>query len=389
MLRLSFRRSAFTLARSMSDVPLADRIAGEIAENGPIPFSRFMELALFDRQEGYYASGRAAIGARGDFYTNVSVGRIFGRTLSSQFEEMWIALGRPDPFIIVEQGAHDGRFAADVLDAVNAFAPGLAGCLFYHIVEPFEPLRQRQKATLAAHSRRAAWFRSLNELPSFTGVHFTNEFVDALPVRLVNWKAGAWREFRVDHARGGFELIPTALDDPTLVANLPSALPDGYTTEVRPAADNWLTEVAGRLDRGFILIVDYGFPRDRFYAPFRAQGTLSCYRGHQRDSHPLIAPGSKDITAHVEFTALAEAARHLDLDVSGFTDQYHFLVGAAEPILAAAENAPHQTDRRSLGTLLHPETMGTQFKYLCLKRRVHADLSGFRYARPPTAELGI
>jgi SAM-dependent MidA family methyltransferase len=163
--------------------------------------------------------------------------------------------------------------------------------------------------------------------------------------------------------------------------------------ELRPEAETWIRALASKLVRGGILVIDYGFPRDQLHAPWRTAGTLSCYRDHRRDDDPLDSPGEKDITAHVDFTALAEAGLAAGLDLAGFTDQYHFLVGAGAGVFPALEGAApspqRDADLRALKSLLHPEVMGTQFKYLCLARGLDLStpLAGFRHARPAAEAL--
>jgi SAM-dependent MidA family methyltransferase len=357
---------------------LNNLIAAEIDAAGPLPFARFMELALYHPEFGYYASGRARIGRRGDFYTSVSVGPVFGRVLADQFLEMWENLGRPDPFAIVEQGANDGSLAADILSALPAECP-----VEYHVVEPVARLQEVQRSRLAAFDRPVFWHESVAALPPFTGVHFSNELVDALPFHLCRSTGEGWEELCVGREGDGFVFVPAAASLDT--SRLPRR-PAGYVTELRPAAEAWLTGLAEKLLAGYLLIADYGFSTADLFAPHRSEGTFSCYRAHHRDAKPLEDPGEKDITAHVDFTALVLAAERSGLQWEGFTDQHHFLVGAAQRLLQSLSGPPdaaRQKQLRALQTLLHPETMGTQFHYLGFSRNVpnRVTLSGFRFAR--------
>ncbi len=370
---------------------LAAELAAEIAATGPLRFDRYMERALFDPRLGYYASGRARIGRAGDFYTNVSVGRMFGRVIAAQCAEVWERLGRPPAFDIVEQGAHDGRLAADVLEALRDDHAECLAATRYTFVEPFPRSAAAQREALAGLSARARWVDSPDALPPFSGVHFTNEYPDALPVRLFVRRGDAWLERHVTVERGSLRFTEQAPAD--LPATLPIGVGEGYVAEWRPAADAWLRQVAVRLERGLVLVVDYGHPREQLHAPWRENGTLACYHAHRRDEDPLDQPGAKDITAHVDFTSLADTALAAGLDLAGFADQYHFLVGAATPLLLAMEAAPisdrRESDLRALKTLLHPEMMGTQFKYLGLSRDLDltAPLGGFRHSRPAAETL--
>jgi SAM-dependent MidA family methyltransferase len=346
-----------------------------------MPFARFMERALYEPGLGYYTAGAARVGRGGDFFTNVSVGPLFGRILARQFLEMRDRLG-PGDFALVEQGANDGTLAADVLAALDGSA------VDYRIVEPSAPLREKQRAKLAAFAPAVRWFDSLEALPAFTGVHFSNELVDALPFHLVCARAGGWDEWFVTTDGDGFTFVagppgPAVAD---AVAHLP-AREDGYLAEVRPAAAAWLRAVSARLVRGFVLVCDYGFPASQLLDPGRRRGTFAAYRGHRRDERMLDDPGEKDLTAHVDFTALARAAAVAGLRFEGWTDQHHFLIGAGQTVLAELSGPPdaaRQKDLRALQTLLHPTTMGTQFSFLGFSRGLPAGtpLSGFQFARP-------
>jgi SAM-dependent MidA family methyltransferase len=340
-------------------------------------FSRFMELALYDPAEGYYASGKAVVGRDGDFFTNISIGPVFGEILTAQFLEMWEILGRPEDFTLVEQGANDGRLAADVLD-------GLAGTPLAEarliIIEPFAPLREKQQARLAG--RRVEWVEAPEDLPNFTGVHFSNELFDALPFEIVKCRAGRWELQRVQFLDGAFRLEPAEVLD----LNWPAPTED-FISEIRVGQHELLSTISSRLQRGFLLAIDYGMTREELLAPHRSGGTLACYAAHQRDDDPFQSTGDKDITAHVDFTALAEDLRACGLEPAAFTDQHHFLVGAAERLLLSLDGQPPTPATlkklRSLRTLLHPETMGVQFKVLLASKGVSAPtISGFRHARP-------
>jgi SAM-dependent MidA family methyltransferase len=355
---------------------LSGRIAEEIASNGPMRFSRFMELALYDPAEGYYASGKAGVGRDGDFFTNISIGPVFGEILTAQFLEMWEILGRPEDFTLVEQGANDGRLAADVLDGL-ARTPLAESRLI--IIEPFAPLREKQQARLAG--RRVEWVEEPEDLPNFTGVHFSNELFDALPFEIVKCRAGRWELQRVQFLDGAFRLEPAEVLD----LDWPAPTED-FVSEIRVGQHELLSTISSRLQRGFLLAIDYGMTRDELLAPHRSGGTLACYAAHQRDDDPFQAIGEKDITAHVDFTALAEDLRASGLELSGYTDQHHFLVGAAERLLLSLDGQPPTPATlkklRSLRTLLHPETMGVQFKVLLASKGVSAPtISGFRHAR--------
>jgi SAM-dependent MidA family methyltransferase len=396
-------------------LPEADQnpIQALIADRGAIRFRDFMELALYHPEHGYYGAGRAALGRAGDYFTSVNVGPIFGELLGMQFRQMWSHLGRPDGFTIVEQGANDGALAADILGWSRDNAPDFFEAMRYEIVEGLEVLRGRQRDRLAGiptlaglpgsanlpigirpeqrklptgFASKVTWRDALGDLPRFTGVHFSNELVDAFPVHLVRFRGGEWREL---HVTGALTWTDQPATDPTLLAALAGApRQEGYTTEVNLAALSWARAVAAKIDRGWVVVIDYGYPRQRYYAPERRQGTLECYAGHKKGLDPLADPGFRDLTAHVEFTSLAKSFLDAGMTLAGYTDQHHFLTGLASR--AFADRAPTASEARGLKTLLHPEMLGTAFQVLGLARDVpEGTLAGFRFARDGRGELGL
>jgi SAM-dependent MidA family methyltransferase len=368
---------------------LAELIRDHIRSKGPVSFAWFMKQALYHPEFGYYCSARKRIGREGDFYTNVSVGKAYGEILAGQLVEMWQILGRPNPFSIVEQGAEDGQLAADIIETLRTNYEELFRCAFYRIVEPFARNREEQRARLEPLTE-VSWVDQLSDLEPITGVHFSNELLDALPVHLVEYWGDEWHELFVRDADDGFEFLRSS----DLNSDLKKALQDievsaPYRTEVNLAASEWVRAVASKLATGFVLIVDYGYPRAEYYSPERHEGTLTCYSKHRKSYDPLVRPGELDITAHVDFTAVAEAARRASLSVAGFTDQHHFMVGAAESrlrqlerqIAMSAGSALHAGFVRNYRTLMHPGNLGLTFKFLLLSRGVNGRPSGFRYAR--------
>lgn len=360
--------------------PLSEIIREEIAASGPIPFRRFMELALYHPEHGYYGSGRARVGRSGDFFTNVSVGPLFGKLLARQFAEMWELLGKPTEFSIVEQGAHEGHFAHDACTALRGQAPECFAALRYRIVEPSERLAALQRERLAGLP--VVWVSSLEALPRFVGVHFSNELVDAFPVHLVRWNGAEWEERHVEVAADGFAFSERAIESPELiepVAQLPQPITEGYTTEVNLAAGQWISEVTAKLVRGYVLAIDYGHLAEDYYRPDRVDGTLSAYKSHRREADPLQEPGMLDLTAHVDFTALMESGKRAGMRFAGFADQHHFMVGLGA--IHFPDGAP-SADMRAFQTLMHPTMMGMAFKVVAFaKGDAPEKLQGFRFAR--------
>jgi SAM-dependent MidA family methyltransferase len=363
---------------------LAQAIRAEIAQGGPISFRDFMARALYDPNHGYYGSGRARVGRSGDFFTNVSVGPLFGRLLARQFGEMWQRLGAPADFVVVEQGANSGDFAADVLGALRGFDPACFAATRVWLVEPLVKLREIQSERLRDFGSKVHWADALASLPSFHGVHFSNELLDAFPVHRVCWRGDRWVERRVDLQEGRFVFVDAELSSQELIAHLRHlpAVPAGYETEVNLAIAPWLAGVASKLQAGYILAIDYGYPRAEYYRPERASGTLSAYAAHQREPDPLQRPGEIDLTAHVDFTTLAEAAGPLGLHLAGFTDQHHFMVGLSRLHFSDdyAMTAAGQRELRAFKTLMHPGLMGQSFHAICLAKGMDkSGLCGFQF----------
>lgn len=362
---------------------LEARLAAEIAASGPMPFARFMELSLYDPADGYYASGKASIGREGDYFTNVSIGPVFGEILAGQFVEMWQALGRPADFTLIEQGAGNGQLARDVLEALS-LTP-LAGAPLF-VIEPSPVLQAAQAETL--RGLQVSWVPDAAALPVVCGVHYSNELFDAFPVHLVCSTGEAWLERHVgldDHGAFAWRDLPPTGDLAGAVDAFPRR-PAGFTTEVCLSHRPLLQELASKISRGFLLAIDYGMSEESLLAEHRTSGTLSGYRNHRRDSDPLADPGNKDLTAHVNFTRLAREACQAGWQFEHFTDQHHFLVGAATAMLLAMDGrTPDPAGRkkiRSLQTLLHPESLGRHFQAILFSQAIpNAKLSGFQHAR--------
>jgi SAM-dependent MidA family methyltransferase len=367
--------------------PLVSKLRADLVARGPLPFREFMARALYDPGHGYYAAGRARIGRAGDFFTNVSVGPLFGTLLARQFVEVWDRLGRPGDFTIVEQGAHRGEFARDVLQALARLAPECAATVRYVIVEPSAVLSAAQREHL--RDERGEWFASLEEVPPFTGIHFSNELIDAFPVHLVRSDGIAWKERYVAWEHDHFIFVDGPLTDPGLSARLEEigSRPAGYTTEVNLAAEEWIGAVASKLIRGVVLAIDYGFARAEYYAPERNTGTLRGYAAHRPEPDPLARPGEIDLTAHVDFTAVSSAGARAGLRVHGFCDQHHFFVGLGRTHFPDG-TIPDPQEMRAFKTLMHPGLLGLSFQVLALEKQLAspAPLMGFAFAAAPALQ---
>ena len=380
----------------------------QISTHGPVTFKWFMQQALYHPQHGYYGAGRARIGRKGDFYTSVSVGKIFGELMAKQFEEIWYRMNTPVSFAIVEEGANNGQFAQDVLGWLQQFSPDLYQRVKYWIVEPNPGLQQEQQAMLNAWPRnKVRWTPSLAafEAGSLCGVYFCNELLDAFPVHLVTSTGGAWEENFIDVTRQGFRFVYGPPSNSQLRAQL-EKLPtpvqtDGaapYRTEVNLAALRWIEDLSKVIGQGYVLLADYGYPRDVYYAPQRTEGTLMAYSEHRRSDDPLQAVGQCDLTAHVDFTSLAERAEASGMQLAGYCDQHHFMVALGEEELREIEETLKELTPdvlhylRSFKTLMHPSTMGMAFKFIAFSKSVAANegpLTGFSRCGDPREALGL
>jgi SAM-dependent MidA family methyltransferase len=363
-------------------------IRAEIEKQGPISFARFMHHALYHPQHGYYLSGRCAIGRAGDYFTNVSVGPLFGQLLSAQFIETWERLGKIDNFVIVEQGAHDGRFAHDVLESAQKRAPEFFAASRYRIVEPFPVLQERQQRTLEQFRSKIEWCDSLQP---FVGVHFSNELLDAMPVRLIS---GDTEKF-VDVEGDNFVFVERALSQGAAASLGAEALAKAAKLPrdrlvFNQAALEWIDDIAAKLQRGYVIAIDYGRLADKFQAMVQVRAQ------HRNLDSPFEQVGHADITMQVDWSSIVERARANGLRVAGFTDQHHFLTGIISELGRGGSPGPPADQwaqsplpdspktTRELQTLLHPEMLGRAFQVLVLEKNLDfgaSRLAGVKFAR--------
>jgi SAM-dependent MidA family methyltransferase len=332
---------------------------------GWIPFSRFMAMALYAPGLGYYASGRPIVGrmpgSGSDFVTAPELSPLFARALARQLAQALAATGSDE---LWEFGAGSGALAAGLLEALGDRARS------YTIVELSAPLRERQRAATAAFGDRVRWLDALPE--SFAGVVVANEVLDAMPVELLHFDGAAWQArgvVRGDGAPFAWRDRPTASRPPVEVA-----FPEGSTTELHPQAAAFVATLGERLELGAIFLLDYGFPEHEYYHPQRAGGTLMCHRGHRADPDPLVDVGLKDITSHLDFTALAVAGQDAGLDVIGYASQASFLLNCGLGELLAEADVRRRVDALKL---VHEHEMGELFKVLAFAKGVSFTPLGF------------
>jgi SAM-dependent MidA family methyltransferase len=301
-----------------------------------ITFAEFMDIVLYDRQYGYYSSGMVNIGASGDFFTSSSLCKDFGELLAIQFIEMWDILERPSPFYLVEIGAGNGNLTIDVLNYIRNNHTELSKILKYIIIEKSPELIDLQQQKLNCFSELNIVWKSWEDLAenSLVGCCFSNELIDAFPCHLITIDKRQLKEiYLTERAETLTETlgelstakISTYFDLIDIELSFP-VYQDGYRSEVNLAALDWLQTLASKLNTGYLLTIDYGYPATKYYHPQRNRGTLQCYYRHRRHYNPYINLGYQDITSHIDFTALERQGELSGLNTIGFTQQALFLM---------------------------------------------------------------
>ncbi len=363
---------------------LVEHIRAEIAEaGGLLPFDRYMDLVLYAPGLGYYVAGSHKLGEGGDFVTAPELTPLFGRCLAHQVAEVLASMDGGD---VLEFGAGSGALAAALLPELATLGrlPDR-----YLILEPSPDLRRRQREAMEAlgtqPAQRVQW---LDVLPdAFEGVMLANEVVDAMPVHGFAIRQGRVVERCVRVADAGFEDFyrePASEDLLKAVQALCEAglaLPEGYRSEVNLRAAPWVASLGRSLQRGVLFIIDYGYPRGEYYLPERDMGTLMCHYRHRAHGDPYHLPGLQDITAYVDFTALAEAGVAAGMSVAGYASQANFLLGCGlERMMAQSDPADplaHLSALQGVKRLLLPGEMGERFQVLALGRALQVEPMGF------------
>ena len=356
---------------------LAALIVDEIERAGGwIPFARYMELALYAPGLGYYSGGARKFGAAGDFVTASELSPLFAEALAAQLEPV-LAASAPR---VLEAGAGSGALALGLLRELER-----RGALpeRYEILELSGELRARQQETLAAAPQLAARVGWLDALPEqFSGAVVANELLDALPVNIVAWREDGIFERGVALADGGFAWRERPAEGALLaVSQGLTFVQPPYVSEIALAARAWIAEWCRILRHGALLLIDYGFPQREYYHPQRAEGTLMCHYRHHAHGDPFWLPGLNDLTAHVDFTAAAEAGHDAGLEVLGYASQAQFLLNCGLARLLEARQADGAAAYAALASgvqkLISPAEMGELFKVLALGKEIGKPLAGF------------
>ena len=367
---------------------LRQKIEREIQERGPIPFSRYMELCLYDPELGYYSRNAAQFGKAGDFYTSSDVHAVFGRLLARQFEEMWRVLGSPELIVIVELGPGRGLFAQDVLDWSEKKFPDFFHALRYELDERSPALRQRIEATLSRHLGSGRAVLGFEGESDVSRIVFANEFFDALPVEILSSEGS----LRISSSGGRFletwaPSSPEELEFLDRYAIHPEA---GERVEVPLEAQNQMSKTA-QFDHGFVVAIDYGYTREEQLAG-RHRGTLKAVRQHSVSPNAYEAPGEQDITADVNFTALAAAAERQGMQAQKLVTQSQFLlgIGEANEFADAFEECRLPQERAKVALqlkhLVTPAGMGESFHVLVASKGIEEvrarSLAGLSFGKP-------
>lgn len=366
-----------------AQVLIRERMAA--SPQGRLPWAEIMRIALYEPGIGYYRQGVRKIGREGDFYTSVSAGPLFGRLLAEQARQVWVAMGRPGEFTLMEQGAHDGTLARDLLDGCGSLETDFARAVRYVLVEPDSGLREAQQKTLTGHDR-VAWVPDLAGIPpSPSALFLCNELLDAFPVHRVRWTGAAWRELWVNpapacesgapHDPSGLQFVEGEFSDPRLeerTAMLGTAFPAGYTTEICLAADAWVSGLAAASFTGAVLVLDYGMPEGEYYSPGRTDGTLRRYFHHRKDDRILDNLCEADLTADVNFTCVVQTAEKTGLELALFIEQGRYLTKLFADTLSTQPIIMDAAAKRQFHTLTHPGILGRNFHALLLAKGVPA-----------------
>jgi len=357
---------------------VAERIRGEIAASGGwISFARYMELALYAPGLGYYSAGAKKLGKAGDFVTAPEISPLYGQTLARQVKQI-LEAGLDE---VLEVGAGSGALAATLLEELERSGRAPRN---YFILELSADLRERSRDTLAARVphllERVAW---LNQLPpAFSGVVLGNEVLDAMPAHVVRVQGGKIEEGGVGVRSERLDWSWRLASGELLDAARGLGLPEGFRTEIQLTTRGFVRSLSGVLEKGVAIFVDYGFPRQEYYHSQRSAGTLMCHYRHLAHADPFSFPGLQDITSHVDFSAVASAARDGGLEVAGYTSQAQFLVNCG--ITDVMSRTPAEDGAKFLplanqaNKLMSPAEMGELFKVIALARGFASPLMGFR-----------
>ncbi|KUO48960.1 MAG: hypothetical protein APF76_10005 [Desulfitibacter sp. BRH_c19] len=335
--------------------------------NKPLRFYDFMKIALYHPIWGYYVKDKPKIGREGDFYTSPNVHSAFGHCIAEQLYEMWTICKKPKEFYLVEMGPGTGLLAKDILDYSQDYGD-YYDAIAYVLIETSPYMTDVQKRQLEGHAGKCRWENSISKINNFTGIVFSNELVDAFPIHKVTQLDGKLKEIYIQYENGAFceeigELSNNDIAD--YLDELHISLEDEQEIEVNLDAINWLEEVASKLEKGFLITIDYGYKTKELEEPFRFKGTLMSYSNHTNTQDVLLNPGEQDITSHVNFSAIKHYGEKTGLQTAGYTSQMRFLVNLnIADKMKLGSDLEGVKNSYALKRLTMPDGMGEKFKVL-------------------------
>lgn len=373
--------SQIDLSLKQHSLALEEIIREKIAKEISISFSQFMQMALYQPGFGYYSSGTHKFGKDGDFVTSPELGDLFAKCMAKQFQQVLDQIEAP---IVMELGAGTGQFCFDCLlelDSLNSLPEK------YCILEVSADLQQRQQEKvkgLPKHLQNIVTWIQQPPTEKFNGIIFANEVLDALPVEVFKFEDEQYQQMMVAWDNGFKQIwqpMPEKLKQHIQAKELDLA--DGYLSEFVPHLSAWLKTITESLQQGVVLVVDYGYERNAYYHPQRNEGTLVCFMQHQANFNYFDNVGIQDMTAFVDFTAVAEAGDGCGLDIDGYTTQAHFLMSLGiEQLLGDSEKnyTEYYRNTTEMKKLVMPNEMGEKFKVIAMSKNFDEELQGFSFA---------
>jgi len=363
---------------NLAGTELSKLIKERISSEGNISFHSFMDMALYHPDLGYYMSERTKIGWEGDFFTSPDLHPVLAISIMKQLAEMYQIMGGKGRLKVVEAGAGKGRLCRQILSAAFERDSFLFDAVEYIIVEKSPSFAAVQKDHIGSYDMfrgKVSWSDSIESAlrDSKCCVVLSNELLDAFPVHKVTYHDGHWQEVFVTVEKGAFAEITAPISSTRLedyLGKLEGPFVEGYTTELNLDAIDWIKKLARNLEKGFVFTIDYGYSRADYYAYGRRKGTLLCYYRHKLSEDPYQKVGEQDITAHVDFSSVAEAGTEAGMQTPGYCDQFHFLIamGVFEEFNAMDKTEPYDlvwhTENQAIKALLMPEGIGGTFKVL-------------------------
>lgn len=360
---------------------LLQSLKTQIKQQGDLSFVEFMHKALYEPGLGYYSSGLAVLGKQGDFITGPEMSPLFGQSIANQCAQILPLLDSP---ILFEFGAGSGTLCVEILSHLERL-----NCLpkSYYILEVSAPLAQRQqefiKKSIPHLAHCLTWIDKWPERP-FNGIILANEVLDAMPVhRFIQSQNQVLESLITLDAQDNLQEVFKPSQNAVLLNYVTQQLPEqttDYLSEANLFIDSWLHNIYQILNQGLVLLIDYGFPRHEYYHPDRSQGTLMCHYQHKAHTNPLIHVGEQDITAHVDFTHVAEAGFQAGFHIAGYTNQASFLLANGLLGLIESLDADNQFKaKQAIKQLTHPSEMGELFKVIALSKQIDVDLQGFQF----------